>query len=77
MGLDLPIAAGENWAAWIDTIQPRPDGHFVFAVIFKQITPQNKLLEVRGAFNRRQDLTIGEVVDFWEPLVKKYAGVKW
>ncbi len=76
-GLILPIAGGENWAAWINTLQPDRGSHFWFAVLFNQITPENELLEVRGAFNDRSDLTIGEVMDFWEPLVKKYSGVEW
>ncbi|PID64258.1 MAG: hypothetical protein CR977_04155, partial [Gammaproteobacteria bacterium] len=48
-GLTLPIATGKNWAAWINTIQPRPGGHFVFAVVFNQITPENECLEIRGS----------------------------
>ncbi len=61
----------------INTMQPRPGGHFVFAAVYNRITPTNELFEVRGAFNRRPDLEVGRVMDFWEQLVRKYAGIDW
>jgi len=72
-GIFLPIASGDNWAAWVDAGKLPKSGQNKMTIQYAQIK-NGELLSISVYNNGRDDVEVGEMVNELQRLVEMYAG---